>query len=291
MTDLPLTKISETDKTITLGWEPVGLAAGYVFFAGGKRVSNTWDTSKTWAKFAKPGPWSVQAVGVLASGVYPPVVTPPDQPASSWPAPPVPPITTVTNASGLGRNYTGMVTAQDLVIDGTGDTAVLFQPGAANSVLRRARLLRCCIGNSVSYGKHAIYAKARDLTIEDVYAECASPAASGFSLRYDGAVLRRSEVHGAPHALTYYETSKVAGAVLVEDVRGSFRGDTGVWAALDSEPRVLQAFTFRRVHLIGQGEFMKATAFAGSVRVEACTLNGRPVTASDLPGVPNVVVA
>jgi hypothetical protein len=288
MADMPLTKLAETPSTLTLGWTPPVGAVGYVLYADGVRTSNSWDPQKrTWGVKNDGKTIRIVALGNLAEGVYPNVVPPP----AGWPAPPVPPITTVTNAPGLGKNYTTRGDYHDLVVDGTGDTAVLFQPGAAGSSLERTRLLRCCIGNSVSYGKHAIYAKAANLLIEDIYAECASPAASGFSLRYDGAVLRRSEVHGAPHAITYYETSKKAGTVLVEDVRGSFRGDTGVWAALDSEPRVLQAFTFRRVDLTGNGAFMKATAFGGSVLVDTCTLNGKPVTKADLPGVPNVTVA
>ena len=296
MTDLPLTKLPEsTVSTLVLGWTPPAGALGYVLYADGVRKSSSWDPAKSSWKVANDGKKiRVVAFTELAEGAYPPVVTPPvdPPPASGWPAAPVSPITTVTNASGLGKNYTSKVAATDLIVDGSGDTAVLFQPGAAGSSLKRARLLRCAAGNSVSWGKHAIYGKAADLLIEDVYAECASPCASGFSLRYDGAVVRRCEIKGAPHAITYYETSTKAGAVLLEDVRGSFRGDTGVWmdAETDYTSKVIQAFTFRRVAMVGPGAFMKATRFSGSVRLEGCTLNGKPVTKTDLPGVPNVTV-
>jgi hypothetical protein len=77
MTDLPLTKISETTKNITLGWTPV-LCIGYVFYVNGKRVSNTWNSVLSQVTFSKsPGAiYRVQAVGVNASGTYPPATLP-----------------------------------------------------------------------------------------------------------------------------------------------------------------------------------------------------------------------
>lgn len=65
---LPLTKLSETQTTITFGWTPVEGCIGYRFSADGVRKSHTWDSARSNVKFAKgsgvykvealmPGPW------------------------------------------------------------------------------------------------------------------------------------------------------------------------------------------------------------------------------------------
>lgn len=76
MVDLPLAKLSETATTITLGWTPPAGARGYVFTANGK-MSHTMDGTRSSVKFAKPGPYSVEALGLIAAGSYPPPVVPP----------------------------------------------------------------------------------------------------------------------------------------------------------------------------------------------------------------------
>lgn len=81
MTDLPLTPLSETASTITLGWTPPQGCRGYRFETNGKR-SSTMDGSRASVKFAKPGPYTVEALGTLAQGTYPPPVLPP--PASGF---------------------------------------------------------------------------------------------------------------------------------------------------------------------------------------------------------------
>lgn len=288
MADMPLTKLSETASTVTLGWTPPAGAVGYVLYADGVRKSNSWDPGKNSWKTNKAAEIKIVALGNLAEGVYPNVVPPP----AGWPAPPVPPITTVTNAPTLGKNVTSRQDIHDLIVDGCGDTAVLFQGNAGGSTLKRARLLRVANTNAVSWGKHGIYGKAPNLTIEDLVVECSSYCASGISMRFDGATVKRFTVKGAPHAITYYETSAKAGQVLFEDGDCSFTGSTGIWIypETDYQQTVRQAFTFRRVKMIGQGAFMKVDRFSGSVRLEGCTLNGKPVTKADLPGVPNVTV-
>ena len=82
MTDLPLTKVAEDASTITLGWTPPAGAAGYTFWADGKRVSSTLDGTRSTAKFAKvaSGLYAVNALGVVAVGSYPPIVPPPPPP-------------------------------------------------------------------------------------------------------------------------------------------------------------------------------------------------------------------
>lgn len=77
MVDLPLTKISETATTITLGWTPI-TCLGYVLYADGVRKSNSWDPSKSSWKTNKAKEIKVVAVQTIAEGVYPPVVPPPN---------------------------------------------------------------------------------------------------------------------------------------------------------------------------------------------------------------------
>lgn len=75
---LPLTKLSETATTITLGWAPVG-DRGYRFTrekANGV-WSNTWDPTVKQATFSKDSAWyKVEALGEVAAGQYPPAVAP-----------------------------------------------------------------------------------------------------------------------------------------------------------------------------------------------------------------------
>lgn len=78
-----LRKQSETAKTITLAWDPVPGADGYLFFADGRQVSRTFDTSRTTARFGKgPASFAVQAVrfATVDSGSYPQATPPPPPP-------------------------------------------------------------------------------------------------------------------------------------------------------------------------------------------------------------------
>ncbi len=114
MTDLPLHIISETNTTITLGWTPPAACRGYVFNANGKR-SSTLDPTRSTVKFAKPGPYHVDALGTLATGDYPPVTPPPPHPPSGWPA--------SYTAGPLGANNILPATGKTLLIENWG------QPG------------------------------------------------------------------------------------------------------------------------------------------------------------------
>lgn len=60
---MQLRKVSETPTTITLGWDPVPGADGYLFYADGKRVSRTFDPKRKTVKFSKgPASFVVEAV-------------------------------------------------------------------------------------------------------------------------------------------------------------------------------------------------------------------------------------
>lgn len=75
---IEIQKIGETQTRIILGWTPVPGCIGYVFYADGLRVSNTWDPMKSSITFSKgPKEFKVVAVGQEDSGVYPPPVAPP----------------------------------------------------------------------------------------------------------------------------------------------------------------------------------------------------------------------
>lgn len=81
--NLALHVVSETASTITLGWAPPVGCRGYIFVNQGlgKRSSTLDPTVKT-VRFSKPGPYSVEALGTLSSGVWP-------EPVADRPAPPV----------------------------------------------------------------------------------------------------------------------------------------------------------------------------------------------------------
>ncbi len=69
---LPLHLVSQTTKTITLGWTPI-VCEGYEFLADGKRVSNTWNPSTNQIKFGKvpSGKYQVRALTVGPTGNWP----------------------------------------------------------------------------------------------------------------------------------------------------------------------------------------------------------------------------
>ena len=211
------------------------------------------------------------------------------------PAAPTAPINNVINASGLGLNVTTTQTLTDYYIDGTGDSAILFQLSGNGSSMTRCKIRRAAVFNSVGYGKHGVYGSQRNLTLQDMDVQCSSYCASGLSMRFDGAIVRRFLVSGAPHALTYYDSAPVDYSdILFEDGTASFTGDTGVWidAQTDYRATCKQDFVFRRIAMTGSGAFLKVSAAAATSTflIDTCTLNGAPVTAANCPGVPNLTI-
>src|SRR5436309_6464292 len=159
---------------------------------------------------------------------------------------------------GLGLNVTTKQDIADKVIDGTGDTGVLFQLAADGSTLSRVKMTNVAAGDTVSYGKHGIYAKGRNLTLQDIDISCSSYCASGVSLRHDGAVLNRFKISGAGIPISYYETTgSVPGTVTVENGSAAFPGDTGAWVSLDDASMVHEHFVFKNVSFTGNGAFLK----------------------------------
>lgn len=79
---ISLNVVSQTSTKITFAWTPVAGCAGYVFYADGKRVSNSWDPQKSSVTFAKgASAYRVDAVAVSDSGSYPPPLPPPPPPS------------------------------------------------------------------------------------------------------------------------------------------------------------------------------------------------------------------
>lgn len=87
---MELRKIAETSATITLGWDPVEGADGYLFYADGKRVSRTFDPKRRTVKFSKgPSSFAVEAVRFqrVDSDSWPDVTPPPPPPTYKKVAP------------------------------------------------------------------------------------------------------------------------------------------------------------------------------------------------------------
>lgn len=69
---LPLTVLSETATTVTVGWTPPAGAVGYRFRRNGGKWSHTWDGSLSSTRFAKPyDKIEVEALSVLYRGDLP----------------------------------------------------------------------------------------------------------------------------------------------------------------------------------------------------------------------------
>ena len=252
---LPTVTISASPNTLTAGqastltWNSTG--------ATSCTASGSWSGSQSTSGSVSTGALNQSSTYNLAcsgaggtasgSAVVSVSGVPPLPPSSSWAyivASPVSPGASITNMSGLGMNITSLQNISDKVIDGTGDTGVLFQLNAGGSSMNRVRMTGVAAGNAVSYGKHGIYGKAPGLTLQDLDISCSSYCASVVSLRYDGAQLRRFKLSGAPHAITYYETSTTAGTVTIENGSGSFTGDTAIWmdAETDYTQQVIQEY-------------------------------------------------
>ena len=241
--------------------------------------------SPTVAKATKDyGNAATAAIHALAGG-------PAQPPAGSWQIiPPLPPVTTITNPPGLGVNLHAagdpkIVT--DTVVIGGGDSAYEVQPGAPGRTLQRCQATNVAAGNAVSYGKHAVYGKAANLTVLDFYATGSKYAANGLSVRYGGFLGQRCQLDGFPIPLAVFADDETHGLVTWRQIRGIFT-TVGVWLDVDEAAKMVYDVTCDRVDMVGPGNvFLNASAaFAGSVTIAGCTLNGKPVTAANVTNVP-----
>jgi hypothetical protein len=105
-------------------------------FYNGSVKSHTLDGSRSSVKFAKAGPYKVNALGTLALGVYPPVAVPPSSLGSAVGAAPAPLPGSVTVATSTSALLAAVAAAKPgTVIDGQARTFDL-----AGSTLRLPRL-------------------------------------------------------------------------------------------------------------------------------------------------------
>lgn len=294
---ITLIVVSESARELVVSWAPVPNATGYVFYVDGKRVSNTWDPTIKQIVFGKPdaGEHTYEVVALtmldLGSLQWPAAAPPP--PTDGWVvAPPKPPAYTITNPAGLGVNLhasSDPMTVHDTIVQGGGDSAFEIQPGAPNRTIQRCQALNVAAGNKVSYGKHAVYAKALGITVEDFAATASQYAANGLSVRYGGFLGQRCQLVGFPIPLAVFNDDPTPGVITWFQIRGTF-GTVGAWLDVDEAPTMCHQVVLRQVDLTGASWFLNAKAAKldklASVLIDSCTLNGKPVTKSDVNGVP-----
>ncbi len=214
----------------------------------------------------------------------------PAPPAGWTVAPPVPPVTTISNPAGVGVNLYNAASpavVADTVVQGGGDSAFLVQPGAPGQAIQRCQALNVAAGNAVTYGKHAVYAKAADLTVLDFTATASQYAGNGLSVRYPGFLGQRCQLDGFPVTLAVFADDQTAGTVTWRQIRGKFT-NVGVYLDVDQAAKMVYDVILDQVDLTGPGtHFLDASAaFAGTVTINACTLNGAKVTSANVHGVP-----
>lgn len=249
-------------------------------------------SGKTYKAKPRPGYWEDAKALLDQVGTAPP---PP--PPTGWVvAPPQAPITTITGAATIALNLNSTSQPrlyQDYVIDDTGDSAVLVQLAAGPGiVLERFHLTNVAKRSAVTWGKHGCYAKAVGITIRDWYASNGGYASDGISARHSALLVERFECWGFAFPVAYFDEGEAAGQPLVfRHGKGDGTSDTAVWMDTNSGTSVAQSFEFEDCHFTGAATavFLRCSAgkFAGRyVKLTGCTMNGNPVTASLVTGIP-----
>jgi hypothetical protein len=147
-----------------------------------------------------------------------------------------------------------------------------------------------------------MYVKAYGNTFTDIYMDNAGGhGVSGISDRMRGNSFQRTVIKGYTHSVTYYEHDGSGGLTTFKDGDWTFTGDTAVWGDDSNEPPspyIKQTFVFENIAAHGPSgaAFLKfGTSYGGSglayrgggVTIRNCTINGRPVTAADVAGIPS----
>lgn len=230
------------------------------------------------------------------------VTPPPGSPSA--PLPPRAPITSIVNAPSIALNLYALPgrTYSDYVVDGTGDSAVLLNDTTHGNTIQRFKMTRVAAGNSVTWAKHGVYCKSNGNTLTDFDATASQFASDGISCRMGGNRFQRMAMHGFIFPFAYFEHDDQPGVVTVEDFTGDGRSDTAIWGDDSNgctKPYIKQAFVFRRCWFTVPGAhfFLKfgPSVFSGAggsfdgayVHLENCRLNGQPVTAGQISGVPS----
>lgn len=228
-----------------------------------------------------------QAFSLLAQigGVTPP---PP-----AWTiAPPQPPVKTITNPPGIGVNITPPNSQiHDTVVQGGGDSAFICEKGSDGTVIQRCQAFDVAAGNAVTWGKHAVYAAAKNLTVEDFTATGSQYASGGLSVRFAGFLGQRCQLDAFDLPLAVFAEDTVKGPVTWHQIRGSgHNADTGIWLDVYIATKMVYDIVCDDVQLTGPGALFlraNAAAFAGTVTIRnGCTWNGKPVTAAMVGNVP-----
>lgn len=246
----------------------------------------TTDPYPTWVRKGKPSS-SHWAKGFALLGQIG-AATPP--PAGWVVAPPQKPVTTITNPPGLGINLhtaSDPKTVSDTIVQGGANTAYEIQPGAPNRTLQRCQAFDVAAAKNVTYGCHAVYAKAAGITVLDFTATASRNAANGLSVRYPGFLGQRCQLDDFPIPLAVFADDTTKGTITWRQIRGRF-GTVGVWLDVDEAAKMVYDIVLDQVDLDGPSWFLNANAsvFAGTVTITGCTLNGKPVARTDCNGVP-----
>ena len=198
---------------------------------------------------------------------------------------------TITNPSGIGVNITQANSQiHDYIVQGGGDSAFICEPGSDGTVIQRCQAFNVAAGNAVTWGKHAVYAKAKNLTVQDFTASGSQYAADGLSVRYSGFLGQRCQLDGFDFALAVFADDPT-GPVTWRQIRGSsLNTQTAIWLDVQDSPTNGYDYTIDDVQLTGPGPlFLRANAavFRGTVTIQGgCTYNGKPVTAQMIQNVP-----
>lgn len=204
------------------------------------------------------------------------------------------PVTTIEHPAGAGVNIhsaSDPMTISDTVVVGGADQSFLVQPLAPGRTFYRCQsILAVEDGQSVpGNNKHAFYVKAAGISVYD-YAATASPQADGgLSVRYAGFTAQRVTLDGFQLPLCVFADDELPGAVKWVEVKITNPRNTPVYLDVDEAAKMVYDVTCSQVDVTGGGAlFAEANpaTFAGTLTIESCTLNGKPVTAAMVQGVP-----
>lgn len=175
---------------------------------------------------------------------------------------PVPPnaanLTDIVNAF-LPVNQTSPATLTDYRIDGSNDSAVLIHQNAHGSKIQRFDVARCCnLPWTNPWARHALYAKVRDLLVEDFRAIVTPGVQVGqfISARMCNQTYRRCYGEGATYLAAYFQENDdyynivgrdayTKGVVRFENVQGKFTATSGAtWFDVDTAVTFGQQFEF-----------------------------------------------
>lgn len=126
--DFDLHLVSQTTSTITLGWDARSNVVNYTFYANGRRVSNSYDGTRTTATFSKVSCsttpcYAVQALVSDGIGGYPSTTPPPPPPGDT--SPPATPVLSTSNVT-----LDGFTVSWPASIDNVGTTGYDVYLGA-----------------------------------------------------------------------------------------------------------------------------------------------------------------